>query len=54
LDSPEVLKRPEVKALVAAAVAQAKVPFQARGRGKLVIRSISAKQLPRKRPQGSS
>ena len=54
LDSPEVLEHPEVKALVAAAIAQAKVPFQARGRGKLVIRSISAKQLPRKRPQRRS
>ena len=51
LDSPRVLERPEVKALVAAAIDQARVPFPDGGRGKLIIRSISAKQRPRKKPQ---
>lgn len=50
LDSPAVLARPEVEALMAAAVARAKQPFPASGRGKLIIRSISAKQRPRRRP----
>ena len=50
LDSPQVLERPEVKALVAAAVAQARIPLPAAGRGKLIIRSISATQRPRQKP----
>jgi hypothetical protein len=50
LESPQVLDRPEVKNLLAAAVAQSKTPFPAAGRGKLIIRSVSAKQRPRKRP----
>jgi uncharacterized protein DUF1801 len=48
IESPQVLKRPEVEALIAAAVAQARVPFPEAGRGRLIIRSISAKQRPRK------
>ena len=48
--SVDVLNRPEVKALFAAAVAKAKTPFPARGRGKLIIRSVSAKQRPRRKP----
>jgi hypothetical protein len=49
LDSVEVLARPEVKAILAAALAQAKTPLPGRGRGKLIIRCISAKQRPRRR-----
>ena len=49
LESASVLGRPEVEALVAAAVAQAKTPLPASGQGKLIIRSISAKQRPRRR-----
>ena len=49
VESVEVLARPEVRALVAAAVALSRVPFQAAGRGKLIIRSVSAKQRPRRR-----
>jgi hypothetical protein len=52
LESVDVLARPEVKALLAAAVARAKVPFRATGRGRLVIRSVSAKQRPRRKPRG--
>ena len=48
IESVDVLARPEVEALVAAAVALAKTPLPARGRGKLIIRSISAKQRPRR------
>ena len=50
LESAEVLARPAVEALVAAAIAQFATPLPASGRGKLVIRSISAKQRPRRRP----
>ena len=54
IDSPEVLERPEVEALVVAAIAQARVPLPVGGRGKLIIRSVSAKQRPRrKRQQGN-
>jgi len=48
LTSPRVLDRPEVKALVSAAVAQARTPLPAAGRGKLIVRSVSAKQRPRR------
>jgi hypothetical protein len=48
MPSAEMLGRPEVEALIAAAVAQAKTPLLARGGGKLIIRSVSAKQRPRR------
>ena len=51
LETAGVLKRPEVDALLAAAAAQGKPPMSAKGRGKLVIRSVSAKQRPRRRPE---
>lgn len=50
LPSAAVLDRPEVAALLAAAVADSKTAFPSRGRGKLVIRSVSAKQRPRRKP----
>ena len=48
IESAEMLARPEVEALIAAAIAQGKAPLPAIGRGKLIIRSISAKQKPRR------
>jgi hypothetical protein len=51
LESAAVLARPEVEALIAAAVAQSKQPMPAAGRGRLIIRSVSAKQRPRKKLQ---
>jgi hypothetical protein len=50
LGSAEMLARPEVEALIAAAVVKSKAPLPARGKGKLIIRSISAKQRPRRKP----
>lgn len=50
IDSPQILERPEVQALVAAAIAQARAPLPVAGRGKLIIRSVSAKQRPRRKP----
>ena len=44
----EMLARPEVEALIAAAIDQGKAPLPASGSGKLIIRSISAKQKPRR------
>ncbi len=49
LESVDVLARPEVHALIAAAIAGAKTPLSARGRGRLIIRSVSAKQRPRRK-----
>src|SRR5581483_8073062 len=49
LPSAEVLRTPEVEALIAAAIAQSKAPLPASGRGKLIIKSISAKQKPRRK-----
>jgi hypothetical protein len=48
IESAEMLTRPEVEALIAAAVAQGKAPLPVSGGGKLIIRSISAKQKPRR------
>lgn len=48
LESAATLQRPEVEALIAAAVKLAK-PLPASGKGKLIIRSISAKQRPRRK-----
>ena len=49
LESAAVLASPEVEALIAAAIDQAKTPLPATGRGKLIIRSVSARQRPRRR-----
>ncbi|MFN8178876.1 MAG: hypothetical protein U0167_13180 [bacterium] len=48
LASADVLARPEVDALIDAAVAQSSVPFPASGPCRLIIRSVSAKQRPRR------
>jgi hypothetical protein len=49
IESASVLKRPAIDALIEQAVKIDKMPLQASGKGALVIRSISAKQRPRKR-----
>src|SRR5579871_4992993 len=49
LESAATLARPEIEQLIDAAVAQAKAPLPAGGRGKLIIRSISEKQRPRRK-----
>jgi hypothetical protein len=50
LESAAVLARPEVEALLDAATAHARSPLPRSGRGKLIIRSVSAKQRPRRKP----
>ena len=54
LESADMLARPEVDALIAAAIAQARTPLSVKGKRKLIIRSVSAKQRPRrKRAEGA-
>ena len=48
LDDLSVLDRPAVNALIAAAVRNAEPPLPARGRGYTIVKSISAKQRPRR------
>ncbi len=49
LDSADVLERREVEALISAAIKRAKTPLLSSG-GKTIIKSVSAKQRPRRRP----
>jgi hypothetical protein len=55
VETPSQLAHPDVEALIAAALDQARVPLpskaQAKARGRLIIRSISAKRQPRRRRQ---
>lgn len=48
LDCAATLKTPEVEGLLAAAAAQADPPFRQSGGSKLIIRSVSEKQRPRR------
>jgi hypothetical protein len=48
LDALSVLDNPGVKALIAASVKQAEPPLPARGRGYTIVKSVSAKQRPRR------
>jgi hypothetical protein len=47
----EILQQPAVQTLLTIAAEQARTPLPESGRGRLVIRSVSAKQRPRRRPQ---
>jgi hypothetical protein len=49
LPSPKTVTLPEVEALIAAAIERAKTPLATKGKGTLVIRSVSAKQRPRRK-----
>jgi hypothetical protein len=49
LPSADVLQRPEVKALLTAAAEGAKTPLPTHGPPRFVIRSVSAKQPPRRK-----
>ena len=48
LAKAEDLAKPEVEALIAAAIGQGKTPLAEQGRGHLIIRAIAAKQRPRR------
>jgi hypothetical protein len=49
IPSVATLTHPDVENLIVAAIAQAKRPLPGSGRGKLIIRSISKKQRPRRK-----
>jgi hypothetical protein len=49
IQSVATLTHPDVEDLIAAAIAQAERPLPGGGRGKLIIRSISKKQRPRRK-----
>ena len=49
LESARRLANPDVQALIAAAIGRAKTPLPATGHGKLIIRSVAAKQRPRRK-----
>jgi hypothetical protein len=48
LDNAEMLQRASIEQLIAAAIAHAKTPLPATGRGHTIIKSISARQRPRR------
>ena len=50
VEAASQLAHPDVEALIAAAIDQARTPLPADGRGRLFIRSVAAKQRPRRRP----
>ena len=49
LDTPDLLGRADVEALIAEAIARSKAPLSSAAGGRLIIRSVSAKQRPRRR-----
>jgi hypothetical protein len=53
LPAAEVLEQPPVITLLNLAVERARVPLPATGRGRLIIRSVSAKQRPRRRAKAA-
>ena len=48
LASPAELEKPAIRTLIATALSRAKVPIDPAGKRRLVIKSISAKQRPRR------
>jgi len=53
LPTAEVLQQPAIRALLTVAAGRAKTPLPASGRGRLIIRSVSAKQRPRRKAKAS-
>jgi len=51
LPSAAALREEAVQALLGVAAERARVPLPRTGRGKLIIRSVSAKQRPRRKPR---
>jgi hypothetical protein len=45
------LAHPDVEAMIAAAIDQAKIPLPSKGKGKLIIRGAAAKQRPSRKPK---
>jgi hypothetical protein len=51
LPSAEMLDKPAIQTLLSLAAERSQTPLPVTGRGPLVIRSVSAKQRPRRKPQ---
>ena len=49
IDRASRLAHPDVAALIAAAIDRAKTPLPPKGKGRLIIRSVAAKQRPRRK-----
>ena len=49
LESARTLAEPAVERLIAEAIARSKAPLSPAGAGRLIIRSVSAKQRPRRK-----
>ena len=52
LESPALLDRPEVDDLIEAAIAEVETPLPDRGRGRVIIKSVSPKQRQRRPSKG--
>lgn len=50
VEAPGQLAHPDVEALLAATIEQARVPLPAEGKGRLVIKSDGAEKPPRRKP----
>jgi len=50
LEAASQLVHPDVEALIAATIDQARVPLPSKGKGSLIIKSDGAKKPPRRRP----
>jgi hypothetical protein len=51
LGEPADIEKPAVRELIRHAIARSPVPFDTAGEGRMVIKSISAKQRPRRPPE---
>ena len=49
LEAARQLAHPDIEALIAAAIDQARAPLPSKGRGRLVIRTFGAKKRPRRK-----
>ena len=50
VDAASQLAHPDVEALIAATIDQARIPLPAGGKGRLIVKSAAAKKRPRRRP----
>jgi hypothetical protein len=50
VEAASQLAHPDVEALIAATIDQARIPFPSKGKGSLVVKSAAAKKRPRRRP----
>jgi hypothetical protein len=50
VEAASQLTHPDVEALIAATIDQARIPFPSKGKGSLIIKSDGAEKRPRRRP----